>query len=141
MKKSSTNKRDFANLLKKNKGIIHKVSLLYTNNQADREDLFQDICMQLWKSYNSFRNEAQFSTWMYRVAINTAISQVRKKKKEFFPLDTYMENLHDSNNIEKDDRKQLLFIAISRLNKIDKALILLWLEEKKYEDISDILGI
>jgi len=141
MKTKKFDKKEFADLLEQNKGIIHKVSLLYTQNQADREDLYQDICLQMWKSFSSYREEAKFSTWLYRVAINTAISQVRKRKNRFLPLDNLNENFNNTGGHEKDDRTKLLFKAISKLNTIDKAIIMLWLEEKKYEDIAEILGI
>jgi len=132
-------KKEFVALLEDNKGIIHKISMLYTQNLADKADLFQDICMQLWRSFKSFKNDSQFSTWMYRVALNTAISRVRKKK--MLDKHEYIEMYYDSSASETDERTKLLFRAISQLNKIDRALILLWLEEKKYEEIADILGI
>ena len=135
-------KNTFAEILEKHRGIIHKVSMLYTNNKEDQEDLFQDICFQICRSYNSFRNEAEFSTWLYRVALNTAISQVRKDKRKT-ASETFYENIHYSaiKSDNGEDQVQQLFRAISKLNRIDKALILLWLEEKNYEEISDILGI
>jgi RNA polymerase sigma-70 factor (ECF subfamily) len=141
MKKKSYDKKEFAYLLEQNKRIIHKVSILYTNNKEDKEDLFQEICLQLWRSYSSYREEALFSTWMYRVAINTAVSQVRKRKNMVIPVEKFQEKEDDTYCYEKDEKIQLLYKAIALLNKIDKAIILLWLEEKKYEEISDILGI
>ncbi len=114
--------------------------MVYANGWADREDLFQEICLQLWKSYPNFREEAQFSTWMYRVALNTAISTVRKKKNGFsFELLRETDRIPDESSNEKDQIK-LLYSAISKLNRIDKAIILLWLEEKNYEEIAAIMG-
>ena len=139
MKKMRADKERFSALLEKNKGIIHKISLIYTNNTADKADLFQDICLQLWRSYTNFRNDAQFSTWLYRVALNTAISQVRKKK--VLDVEEYRELYSENSDSETDEKTKLLFRAIARLNKIDRALILLWLEKKKYEEIAEILGI
>jgi len=139
MMKMKKDKKEFATLLEENKGIIHKISLLYTQNPADKADLFQDICLQSWRSYQSFRNDSQFSTWLYRVALNTAISQVRKKK--MLDKDEYIDFYYHTSSSERDNRTKLLFRAIACLNKIDKALILLWLEEKKYEEIAEILGI
>ena len=78
--KQKQNKKAFSELIQKNQAIIHKITRVYENGWADREDLFQEICLQLWKSYPNFREEAQFSTWMYRVALNTAISNIRKTK-------------------------------------------------------------
>jgi RNA polymerase sigma-70 factor (ECF subfamily) len=137
--KMKKDKKEFAVLLEENKGIIHKISFLYTQNPADKADLFQDICMQLWRSYQSFRNDSQFSTWLYRVALNTAISQVRKKK--ILDKDEYIDLYYHTSSSERNERSKLLFRAIACLNKIDRALILLWLEEKKYEEIAEILGI
>jgi len=139
MKKMRTDKEQFSALLEENKGIIHKISLIYTSNKADKADLFQDICLQLWRSYSNFRNDAQFSTWLYRVALNTAISQVRKKKA--LDEDEYRELYSENSASETDEKIKLLFRAITMLNKVDRALILLWLEKKKYEEIAEILGI
>lgn len=139
MMKADMDKKEFMTLLEENKGIIHKISLLYSRNPSDRADLFQDICMQLWRSHKSFRNDSLFSTWLYRVAFNTAISQVRKRK--ILDKEEYIDIYYNSSLSEEDERKGMLFRAISYLNKVDKALILLWLEEKKYEEIADILGI
>ena len=96
--------------------------------------------MQLWKSYPNFREEAQFSTWMYRVALNTAISNVRKENKA-----PSFEHLRETDRMAEDkndekERVRLLYQAISKLNRIDKAIILLWLEEKNYKEIAAILG-
>jgi len=141
MMRKKIDKNKFTGLLEENKGIIHKISMLYTNNPVDKEDLFQDICFQLWKSYSTYRNESRFSTWLYRVALNTAISQVRKKKKTVFVTETFSDQIYDSNSFYQEEQVRQLFKAISQLNKIDRAIIMLWLEEKHYEEISDILGI
>jgi len=141
MKKKKLDKAEFAELLERNKGIIHKVSIVYTNNSADKEDLFQEICLQLCSSYSTYREEALFTTWMYRVAINTAVSQVRKKRDIVIPVEEFQDKEDDSYSSDKEEQVKQLFKAISLLNKIDKAIILLWLEEKKYEEIADILGI
>ena len=135
------NKKEFADLMDQNKRIIYKVAMLYTHNQEDKKDLYQDICYQLWRSRSTYRQEASFTTWMYRAAINTAISQMRKKKEVIIPVESFQEHVDESDSFEKDEQIQFLFKAISLLNKIDKAIILLWLEEKSYEEIADILGI
>ena len=138
--KQKQNKKAFSELIQKNQAIIHKITRVYENGWADREDLFQEICLQLWKSYPNFREEAQFSTWMYRVALNTAISNIRKNKNSLS-----FETLRDTDRVtdEKSDEKEkikLLYGAISKLNRIDKAIVLLWLEEKNYEEIASIMG-
>lgn len=138
--KSKKSKQEFSELIEKHQAIIHKVCMVYANGRADREDLFQEICLQLWKSYPNFREEAKFSTWMYRVALNTAISNVRKEKKM-----RGLEPLRETDKISEDradekEKVKLLYRAISKLNRIDKAMILLWLEEKNYEEIAAIMG-
>jgi RNA polymerase sigma-70 factor (ECF subfamily) len=132
----------FIEVMGKHKGIIHKVSMLYTNNREDQQDLFQDICFQICKSFNSYREEAQVSTWLYRVALNTAISQVRKNRIKS-ATEVFYENIHYAPDLgeENDGQVQKLFKAIAQLSKIDKALILLWLEDKSYDEIAEILGI
>lgn len=140
MYSQKSNKKAFSELIEKNQSIIHKITMVYENGWANREDLFQEICLQLWKSYPNFREEAKFSTWMYRVALNTAISTVRKKRNAFS-----FEPLRESERIpeeqaESDENSKLLYQAISKLNRIDKAIILLWLEEKDYEEIASIMG-
>lgn len=135
-------KKAFADIFEKHRGIIYKISMLYTNTREDQEDLFQDICFQICRSYDNFREKARISTWLYRVALNTAISWIRKKTQKT-PDEIFYENIHyaHTGNENKGEQIQILFEAISRLNKIEKALILLWLEEKSYEEISEILGI
>jgi len=134
------NKKAFSELIEKHQAIIHKVTLVYTNGRVDREDLFQEICLQLWKAYPNFRGEAKFSTWMYRVALNTAISTIRKSRNTpgFEHLADH-DGVMDENREEAEQLKQL-YTAISKLNRIDKAMILMWLDEKSYEEIASIMG-
>ena len=141
MNSKKRNRKEFSELIEKNQRLIHKVTFVYTNSVVEREDLFQEICLQLWKSYANFRHESQFSTWMYRVALNTAISTVRKKRNSFAfePLQNESQIQAETSG-EKENVKQL-YGAISKLNSIDKAIILLWLEEKNYDEIAAIMGI
>lgn len=138
--KQRQDKKAFSKLIQKNQRIIHKITLIYANSAVDREDLFQEICLQLWLSYPNFREEAKFSTWMYRVALNTAISNIRKSKNTFsFEPLRETDRILDESSDEKEQVK-LLYRAISKLNRIDKAIILLWLEDKNYEEIATIMG-
>ena len=128
-------------MIEKHQAIIHKITMIYAMAPSDREDLFQDICLQLWKSYPNFRSDAKFSTWMYRVALNTAISNVRKSRNkpgfvQLLDIDRSLDDL--TGEMEK---VKLLYTAISKLNRIDKAIILLWLDEKNYDEIASIIGI
>ena len=141
MKEKKPDKETFISLVNQNLGIIHKVSLTYCYNCTDREDLVQEIFLQLWRSYGSYKGESRFSTWLYRVALNTAINSIRKKKDHVI-METLPDNRsYEVRDIEKEEQTRLLFSAISQLNKIDKALIFLWLEERKYDEISEITGL
>jgi len=134
----------FAGELEKNQGIIHKVCRTYTNNDAAHKDLFQEITIQLWKAYPKFRGDSKFSTWMYRVAFNTAISLYRKSKRNIETTQIY-DNLKELEYQDYDDSKdkqlKLLYKAIHSLNDIEKALALLYLEDKSYKEIAITLGI
>ncbi|MFY7838817.1 MAG: RNA polymerase sigma factor [Lacibacter sp.] len=136
--------QDFLLLVKEHQGIIRKVCHLYGRNDADRDDLYQEIVIQLWKAFGSFRGDAKISTWMYRIALNTAISNLRKQSRkvalsfpEFIPrdeADTYEEKL-------KEEKLQQMYAAISRLTEVEKAIVMLYLEDKSYDEMEDILGI
>ncbi len=134
----------FAAELEKNQGIIHKVCRTYTNNDAAHKDLFQEITIQLWKAYPKFRGDSKFSTWMYRVSFNTAISLYRKSKRTIETTQIY-DNLkeleYQAYDDSKDNQLKLLYKAIHSLNDIEKALALLYLEDKSYKEISLTLGI
>jgi RNA polymerase sigma-70 factor (ECF subfamily) len=141
MKERKPDKEAFISLVNQNLGIIHKVSLTYCYNCTDREDLVQEIFFQLWRSYDSYKGESRFSTWLYRVALNTAINSLRKKK-DLVNMETLPDTRsYEVRDMEKEEQTRLLFSAISQLNKIDKALIFLWLEERKYDEISEITGL
>jgi len=134
----------FVQELEANQNIVHKICRAYTNNADDHKDLFQEISIQLWKAYGKFRGDSKFSTWMYRVALNTAISLYRKSKRKIQTGQLY-DNLKELAEHEYDDttERQLasLYEAIYKLNDIEKALALLYLEDKSYKEISGCLGI
>lgn len=136
--------KTFAKELEANQNIIHKICRSYTNNEDAHKDLFQEITIQLWKAYPNFRGEAKFSTWMYRVAFNTAISLYRKTKRKIETSEIF-DNLKELEYQDYDDTKdkqlQLLYDAIYSLSDIEKALALLYLEDKNYKEIADTLGI
>jgi len=132
--------QEFIARIQKHQGILHKICFVYSHNNADKEDLYQEIVLQLWKSYPSFRQESKFSTWMYRVAFNTAIT-LNKKASKF----KNKAEISDDYTVEKvDDYSEeikLLYKAISKLSKIEKAIVMLWLEQKTYNEIAEIIGI
>jgi RNA polymerase sigma-70 factor (ECF subfamily) len=141
MEKSPINKKDFIDLLDKNRGIIHKICLMYTSTVTDKEDLYQEICLQLWRSVRHYRGESKFTTWLYRVAINTAINSIRNKKRSINTVELDPERHYEIKDNHREQKTSILLKAISRLNRIDRAIVLLWLEEKKYEEISEIMGL
>ena len=130
--------------LQDNQNIVHKVCTLYTNDRDSHNDLFQEITIQLWKAYPKFRGEAKFSTWMYRVALNTAITLYRKRKRRIDTAD-YESIIFKIKADEYDETEELqlklMYKAVKQLNDIDKALVFLYLEDKNYAEISETLGL
>lgn len=135
---------NFVELLEKHQNIVHKVCRLYTNNQDAHNDLFQEITIQLWKAYPKFRGDAKFSTWMYRVGLNTAITLYRKSKRTIdtqgFESVSFKIRSEEYDDTEEQQLK-LLYQAVHQLNDIEKALVFLYLEDKNYSEISETLGI
>nr|WP_156276651.1 sigma-70 family RNA polymerase sigma factor [Christiangramia aestuarii] len=130
--------------MEKHQNIAHKICRIYTNDQESHNDLFQEITIQLWKAYPKFRGDSKFSTWMYRVALNTAITLYRKKKRSIRTQD--YDTVHFKIKAEEYDDEaerhlKLMYDAIKQLNDIDKALVFLYLEDKNYAEISYTLGI
>lgn len=134
----------FLSDLEENQNIVHKICSLYTTNKEAHNDLFQEITIQLWKNYKKFRGDSKFSTWMYRVALNTAISLYRKSTKRIKTQDI-SEFTYKIKSQDYDDTQELqlkaLYKAVHQLNDIEKALIFLYLEDKPYKEISEALGI
>ena len=116
---------------------------MYMDNSDDQQDLFQEIVCQLWKSYESFRNESQFSTWMYRVAVNTAIVFLRKEKRKVDRYEIASENVKDDEGDSHIKESQLdhFYKAVQKLEKIDKAIIFYQLEGFSHKEIGENLGI
>lgn len=136
--------KDFIDLLNEHQNIIHKICNMYRFTVEEREDLFQEISIQLWKAYPKFKGNSKFSTWMYRVGLNTAITLYRKEQKKIktssLDADTYLfyENEYDSS---VDTKLKWLLEKLSSFSAIDKALVLLYLEDKNYNEIGETLGI
>ena len=141
---NKTLEKTFSEKVIESRGIIHKVCRMYCDNPEHRKDLFQEILIQLWKSYPSFRNESKFSTWMYRVALNVAIQDLRKTKKKqhlFFQTNQFKDISEEKKPDLQDERLKLMHTAIAGLNKIEKAIVMLHLDEKSNEEIAEIVGI
>jgi len=136
--------KEFLHIITENQGIIHKVCSIYCDLEEDRRDLFQEILVQLWKSYPSFRSESKFSTWMYRVALNTAITSFKKDKRQPDKSGISYENIQLAEEIydtRTEEQIKMLNNAVAQLSGIEKSIILLFLEDKKYEEIAEITGI
>lgn len=124
--------------------MLYKVCRVYCFSESDRQDLFQEMVIQLWRSYPRFRGESKFSTWLYRIALNTAISDLRKQRRRPSPVDMseIPAPLQDLNYPgEEEEQLQQLYAAIDRLSEIEKALVMLYLEDRSYEEMEEILGI
>ncbi|MFZ9004383.1 MAG: RNA polymerase sigma factor [Robiginitalea sp.] len=134
----------FVTELENNQNIVHKVCSLYTDDRDSHNDLFQEITIQLWKAYPKFRGDSKFSTWMYRVALNTAITLYRKSKRRPQTRD-YDSVIYKISTEQYDPTEEqhlkLMYSAIRQLGDIDKALVFLFLEDKNYSEIAETLGI
>jgi RNA polymerase sigma-70 factor (ECF subfamily) len=134
----------FVKQLQENQNIIHKICRLYTNDDDAHKDLFQEITIQLWKAYPKFRGDSKFSTWTYRVALNTAITLYRKTKRSINTIEFEGQKHFTPNidyNYEEEEQLKLLYKAVYQLNDIEKALIFMYLEDKDYTEIATTLGI
>ena len=139
------NKEEFLKRIEAHKLIIYKICNSYCKNRYDRDDLAQEITYQLWKSYNHFNGAVKFSTWMYRVALNVAITFYRKTKTgeaiiKLTEPDTEIEDRKED-SIEMEKNINTLQQFINELKELDKALMILYLEEKSYSEIAEIIGI
>ena len=132
---------DFARIIREHKGTIYTVCYMFSKDEEEVADLFQDILVNLWKGFTKFRGDSSIRTWIYRVSLNTCISADRKKKRrgETVPLDMKINLFDDS----AEDMKQVRMLQdrISRLGPFDRAIVLLWLENLSYEEIASIVGI
>lgn len=123
--------------------MLHKVCRLYAYTEADRQDLFQEIVIQLWKAFPRFKGDSRLSTWMYRVALNTAITGLRRQKNFITSYEPAGLPAHhyEEHSQGEEERLQALYQAIEKLNEVEKAIIMLYMEERSYEEMEEILGI
>jgi RNA polymerase sigma-70 factor (ECF subfamily) len=134
--------KEFISLLNQHQKIIYKVCNLYMDKHADREDLFQEITLQAWKAYGNFRGDAKFSTWLYRVSLNTAITFYRKDKRKPDIINTdLLPESTESSDDPIEEQVKAMYAAIGELSKIDKAIVMLYLEDYPYTDIGEMMGI
>jgi RNA polymerase sigma-70 factor (ECF subfamily) len=139
-----TGKNRFLEQIEENQDIVHKICCLYANNRDDRKDLSQEIICQLWKSHQSFRGDSKFTTWMYKVALNTALLNLRRHRIRV-RTESLKEHHTDipaeADEKEKHGQINRLYEAISQLSKLDRAIIMLYLEQLSYKEISEVIGI
>jgi len=134
---------DFLELAENNKKLIYKVSHMYCDNIVDKKDLFQDIILNLWTAYPNFKGKSKVSTWVYRVSLNTAITWYRDyvKNSNRVEYTNLIPQLLDENDSTINELYDKLYSAINTLGKVDKAIMLLFLDEYSYEDIAEIVGL
>ncbi len=131
----------FLDVIGKNKQIIYKVCYMYAVDEDHLKDLYQEILINLWQGLDRFRGDAQISTWIYRMSINTCITQYRRNKQnvEMLPLEMLL-NLPSEDDNRMESIKQM-YQLINRLNRMEKAIILMWLDEKTYDEIAEVTGL
>ncbi|MBO6125340.1 MAG: sigma-70 family RNA polymerase sigma factor [Bacteroidaceae bacterium] len=133
--------QEFSRMVRENKSTIYTVCYMFSNDEDEVSDLFQETLINLWKGFESFRHESKLSTWIYRVAMNTCISADRKKRRQGSKVPLSMNiNLYDDEDHETKQVRQL-HERIQRLDLIDRALVMMWLEGMSYEEIAEVVGI
>jgi RNA polymerase sigma factor (sigma-70 family) len=126
-----------------NKGIIYKIASIYTNGTEDRNDLMQEIIYQVWKSFDTFNQKSSLSTWMYRIAMNVAIYHLNRTKRRIptVTIEGQFLDFEDEDNSAFEERLQIFRQLLDNLNLLEKGIVMLYLEDKSYEEISSIVGI
>jgi RNA polymerase sigma-70 factor, ECF subfamily len=123
--------------------IIIKICRAYTDSQEDFEDYYQEVCLQVWRSKDNFREQCKWSTWVYRISLNVCLTLLKKKKSHgqtYFTSDALPDVTTTENRAFEDESLNQLYVAIKHLSEVDRAVILLYLEEKTYQEIAEILG-
>lgn len=136
--------QEFLDKIEKHKGIIFKISKMYMSEKDDRDDLFQEITYQIWKAYPNFRGQSEFSTWLYRIALNTAIIFLKSEKKRSFISNeelSVFKVIQDEYDDRKEEKLAQMYKAIRQLHPIDKAFIFYYLEDFSGKDIAEQMGI
>jgi len=133
--------KEFLKVIHDYQKIIYKICRVYRDSREDQEDLFQEIVYQLWKSYPNFKRESKVSSWIYRIALNTAIAIYRKSKIFIDYYQAFPEHIHPSDEKTISENEERLFWALRKLNDSEKAVISLYLEEFNYQEIAEITGL
>lgn len=132
----------YVNSIQPYAGIIIKICRAYTNSQEDFEDYYQEVCLQIWRTRNNFKGQAEWSTWVYRLALNVSLTMLKKdkKSKNYHSSDSLPEQIDEDKQAFSDEDLNMLYDAIRCLSEIDRGVILLYLEEKSYKEIAEITG-
>lgn len=136
-------KEEFIKLINQHKGILHKICNIYFFQNPNKEDYYQEMLIRLWKSYPGFKNQSKFSTWLYRIALNTAIDIIRKQniQPKHTELSKEEYNIPENEYNIESDKREVLYQAIGHLTDVEKAIIFLYLEDYNYKEIAEIIGI
>lgn len=136
-------KQIFIKAIKDNEGLIYRIASLYTSNPDDKADLIQEIIYQLWKSFDGFNEQSALSTWMYRIALNVAIYQLKisKRRVQTMPIEEQMLNYADEDTRQMEQKWEAIRQQVETLNLLDKAIVMLYLDNKSYQEIAGIVGI
>lgn len=136
-------KEEFLEMLTNYQGILHKVSIVYFKSKTDREDNIQEIIYQLWKSFPSLKKQESIGSWIYAVSINTSLSRIKKESRiEYRETIPELSDKTDViENITLNESLKMLLNAIYKLDEVDKSIMLLYLEEKSYDEIAEIIGV
>ncbi|MEA5126599.1 MAG: sigma-70 family RNA polymerase sigma factor [Proteiniphilum sp.] len=140
---NNTSEQDFVRLVQENERIIYKVCSLYVSDTFTLADLYQEVVLNLWRGFPKFRKESAPGTWIYRVALNTCISGIRKVKKHLksdYPVEELSDWLIEQDN-SLDEEIREMYRMINQLKTLEKVVVLLYLEEKSYQEIADITGL
>ena len=141
---NQSTENQFVEIIKLHQGIVHKVCGMYRHDPDDRKDLFQEIIIQLWRAFPKFRQESKVSTWIYQIALNVAISDFRKESRrpQKVELSENLMNISDNAyDSDTEEKIQQMHLAIAQLSEIEKAIVMLYFEEKDNEEIAEIVGI
>jgi RNA polymerase sigma-70 factor (ECF subfamily) len=138
MKQAQKGDAQFLEMIRQNEGIIYKITSFYTDKDHPISDLYQEVVLNLWKAFPSFRGESKYSTLIYRIALNTCVSFFRRSKRDVTYVDITMDI---PETVESNEDIQELYKLINRLGKIERALVLLYLDDKSYKEIAEITGL
>lgn len=135
------NEQEFANIVREHKSTIYTVCYMFSKNQDEVDDLFQEVLLNLWRGIEHFKGESKLATWIYRISLNTCISADRKKKKHATETLSQQADIYAATDEAETRQIQMLHKRVHRLRPFDRAIVLLWLEGLPYDEIGAITGI